>query len=86
MHIELISSEKDEAEFTIDNQTVAELMRVYLNEIDGVKFASWRKDHPFKPFVMRVTTSGASVKKVIGEAVATISKDLESFEVVLKKK
>ncbi len=86
MHIEIISSDKDSAEFTLDNQTVAELFRIYLNQIEGVTFAAWRKEHPFKPMVMRITTSGISVKKAISEATSIISKELSELESIFKKK
>lgn len=86
MHIEVVRSDKEETDIALDNQTVAELMRVYLTEVDGVKFAAWRKEHPSKPLLMHIVTSGISAKKAISEAVSTITKELDGFEAAFKKK
>ena len=83
MNIEVLKQEKDEVELSIDNLTVAEILRVYLNE-QGVEFAAWRRVHPNKPLVMRVKNQG--VKKTIGEAIDKIEKDLENISALVKKK
>lgn len=85
MKIEIIKSEKDEIEFKIDNPTIAELMRVYLNE-NGVKFAAWKREHPSKPVIMRVQVGSGTVKKAVSEAVAVIEKDSSAILALLKKK
>ena len=84
MNIEIIKSEKDDLEIKIDNLTVAEILRVYLNE-QGIKFAAWRKEHPSKPIVFKIQTSGKTVKKAVSEAVSAISKDLNSALKDLKR-
>lgn len=84
MHIEIIKHEKDDVEFTIDNSTVAEVLRVYLNE-QGVKFAAWRREHPSKPLSMRIQTSSGTVKKAISEAVSAIQKDTDALAALIKK-
>ena len=53
-------------ELKIDNLTIAEILRVYLNN-QGIKFAAWRKEHPDKPIIFRVESSGKTVKKAINE-------------------
>ncbi|MEK6858773.1 MAG: RpoL/Rpb11 RNA polymerase subunit family protein [Nanoarchaeota archaeon] len=85
MHIDVISSSKDDMEFKIDNITLAELFRIYLNE-HGVKFAAWRREHPSKPIVMKIQTSSGTVKKAVSDAASAIQKDLDSLLSVLKKK
>lgn len=85
MHIEVVSSGKDDVEFKIDNITLAELFRIYLNE-QGIKFAAWRREHPSKPIVMKVQTSSGTVKKAIADAASSIQKDLDALAGVLKKK
>lgn len=75
MNVEIISEENDLLELRVDNLTVAEILRVYLNE-SGVKFAAWRRDHLTKPVIFRVESSGKTVKKAISEAVSSINKDL----------
>lgn len=84
MNIEIIKQEKDDVEFFIDNSTVAEIARVYLNE-QGVKFAAWRRQHPSKPLIMRIQSSSGTVKKAVSEAVAAATKDVESVISILKK-
>lgn len=75
MNVEVISEENDLIELRVDNLTVAELLRVYLNE-HGIKFAAWRRDHLTKPVIFRIESSGKTVKKAISEAIALINKDL----------
>ncbi|MEK6853050.1 MAG: RpoL/Rpb11 RNA polymerase subunit family protein [Nanoarchaeota archaeon] len=86
MEVEIVKEEKDDIEFKIDNQTVAEVMRIYLNETDNVKFAAWRKEHPSKPLLMKVMTSSGSVKKAISEAADKIRKDADKVASLVKKK
>lgn len=85
MNVEIVTSEKDDIEIRVDNRTIAELLRVYLNE-QGVKFAAWRKEHPSKPVLMRIQTSSGTVKKAIADSVSAIQKDLDSLTTLLKKK
>lgn len=84
MNVEIVKQEKDDLELRIDNSTVAEIVRVYLNE-QGVKFAAWRRDHPSKPLILRVQTSSGTVKKAISDAVSAIQKDLAGFNALFKK-
>jgi|TARA_Y100000310_G_scaffold152583_1_gene152075 DNA-directed RNA polymerase subunit L len=84
MKVEVIKSEKENLEIKVDSVTVAEILRVYLNE-QGVKFAAWRKEHPTKPIVFKIQTSGKTSKKAISEAVSAIKKDAAKISTVLKK-
>lgn len=85
MNIEIVHAEKGDVELKIDNPTLAEIMRVYLNE-HGVKFAAWRREHPSKPVIMRIQAASGTVKKAVAEAVAAIHKDIDAIEAVVKKK
>ena len=85
MNIEIVNAEKDDVELKIDNPTIAEVMRVYLNEQD-VKFVAWRREHPSKPVIMRIQASSGTVKKAVSEAVAAVHKDISAIEAVVKKK
>jgi len=78
MNVEIISQESDKIELRVDNLTVAEILRVYLNE-QGVKFAAWRRDHLTKPVIFKIESSGKTVKKAVSEAVSAINKDLNSL-------
>ena len=84
MQVEIIKSEKEDLEVKVDSVTVAEILRVYLNE-QGVKFAAWRKEHPTKPIVFKIQTSGKTSKKAIGEAISAIKKDSAKISNLLKK-
>ena len=88
MNVEIIKQEKNEVELKIDNMTVAEVLRVYLNERLGpeVKFAAWRKEHPSKPLIFRIQTSGKTVKKAVSDAIVAINKDCDGIVKGLKKK
>ncbi len=83
MMIEITKQEKNEIEMKIDNLTVAELLRVYLNR-QGVEFAAWRREHPTKPIIFRIQCKD-SVKKEISEAVKAIEKDLGKIRELVKK-
>lgn len=84
MEMEILKQEKNEVEIKLDNVTVAEIMRVYLNE-NGADFAVWRREHPTKPLTMIIKSSGKTVKKEVSEAVAAIKKDLDGFLKAVKK-
>lgn len=85
MEINVLRSEKDEIEFQIENVTLAEILRVYLNEDGAVSFAAWKRDHPTKLPIMLVQTKGKSPKKAVADAVNLIVKDLDKVEADFKK-
>ena len=85
MELEIVSQDRNMIELKLDNPTVAEIFRVYLNE-QGIEFAAWKKEHPTKPVIFRIQSSGKTVKKAISDASATIKKDLEKISALLKKK
>ena len=85
MDINIVKSEKNSLEFMVDNVTVAELLRVYLNKVDGVDFAAWRREHISKPVLMKVETSGKTPKKAISDAISMISKDSGKIVSAIKK-
>ncbi len=85
MEIKILHEDKNALEFQIDNQTVAELLRVYLNEDDSVKLGAWRKEHYSKPLIMKITTDGKTAKKALSDAVSKIKKDLDKYRDEFKK-
>jgi len=85
MNIEIIKNEKNDLELKIDNPTIVEILRVYLNN-QGIEFAAWRKEHPTKPIIFKIQSSDKTVKKAITEAVSAIEKDLDKISAVIKKK
>ena len=76
--------EKNSVELSIDNLTVAEILRVYLNR-EGIEFAAWRREHPSKPILFKIESSG-SVKKAVSDAVDAIKKDCDKILALVKKK
>ena len=82
MNVEIISQESDKIELRVDNLTVAEILRVYLNE-QGAEFAAWKREHPFKPLVFKIQTG--NVNKAVSDAVDAIKKDLDKIVKAIKK-
>ncbi len=85
MNIEILKHDKNDIELKIDNPTIAEIMRVYLYN-QGIEFAAWKKEHPTKPLIMKIQSSGKTVKKTISDAVAAVKKDLDKISAAIKKK
>ncbi len=83
MKIEIIEQDKNSVDFTIDNMTISEVMREYLNK-EGVEFAAWRREHPNKPLLMKVKST-SNVNKSISDAVSAIKKDCNTLVSGLKK-
>ena len=54
MELQILSDEKNSAEFKIDNVSVAEILRVYLNQVEGVRLAAWKREHPSKPLMFKI--------------------------------
>ncbi|MBS3065524.1 hypothetical protein J4229_00540 [Candidatus Pacearchaeota archaeon] len=84
MNINVLKQEKDSVELSVDNLTIAEILRVYLNR-DGIEFAAWKRVHPSKPLIFKANSSGKTVKKAISDAVGAIKKDCGKILGVLKK-
>ncbi len=85
MEINILKSSKNELEAEIENLTIAEILRVYLNKDSAVTFAAWKREHPTKKPILKVETKGKTAKKAIDDAISTITKDLDKFESDFKK-
>ena len=85
MEIKILKDEKNDLEIEMDNQTLAELVRVYLNKDDSVGLGVWKKEHYSKPVILKVTTSGKSSKKALQDAIAHAQKDLKKYSDEFKK-
>ncbi|MEM4625607.1 MAG: RpoL/Rpb11 RNA polymerase subunit family protein [Candidatus Pacearchaeota archaeon] len=83
--ISIVKNEKEEIEFLIDSITVAEILREYLNKDNSVKFAAWRKEHPNRPVVFRVETSGKTAKRAIEDAISQIEKETNELVAEVNK-
>lgn len=84
MEVSVNKLDKETYEIKLDSLTIAEILRVYLNN-SGVKFAAWRREHPTKPIIFRIESGDKTVKKAVSEAVKLVSKDIDSLISVLKK-
>lgn len=82
MEMEVLKQEKDSLDIKINNITVAEILRVYLNK-QGSEFVVWRREHPTKPALMKI--QGKNVKKEISDAIVEIKKDLDRVLKGVKK-
>ncbi len=85
MNINVLKSEKDLMEVQIENLTIAELLRVYLNKDSDVTFAAWRREHPTKAPILKIETKGKSASKAIKDAVKVIEKELDKSLSEFKK-
>lgn len=85
MEISIIKDEKNELEVQINNQTIVELVRVYLNKDSAVKVGAWKKEHYSKPFLLKVQTEGKSARKALQDAISMAQKDLKRYGEEFKK-
>lgn len=82
MEIKVLSENKTSMDIEIDNLTIVELMRVYLNK-EGAKMAAWKRDHPSKNPVLHVEAENP--KKLVQKAIESAKKDLETIGTDFKK-
>jgi len=85
MNIKIRKSEKHELEIGVDNLTVVELLRTYLNKDDSVNFAAWKREHPSKPPILHIKTNGKGAKKALQDAISKIEKDTGKILAEFKK-
>ena len=85
MELEILKDSKDELEVKVDNLTIAELLRVYLNKDSEVTFAAWKREHITENPILSVKTKGKTAKKAVNDSVAAIVKDLDKVEADFKK-
>ncbi|MCA9487907.1 MAG: hypothetical protein KC516_03010 [Nanoarchaeota archaeon] len=85
MEINVLSDSKEEIEVEIGSLTIAELLRVYLNQDSAVVFAAWKREHYTKSPILKVKTKGKTAKKALSDAVSQITKDLDKVESNFKK-
>ncbi|HPD82076.1 MAG TPA: RpoL/Rpb11 RNA polymerase subunit family protein [Candidatus Pacearchaeota archaeon] len=85
MEINILKNSKEEIEFQLDNLTLVEILRVYLNKDSSVTFAAWKREHITKNPIMLVKTKGKAAKKALNDAILEITKDLDLIESDFKK-
>ena len=85
MNVKILKDEKDHLIVELDNQTIAEILRFYLNKDDSVSMAAWKREHPDKPITLDIRTKGKSAKKALEEAASGVEKDTEKILDEFKK-
>ena len=85
MEIQILKDEKNDLEASVDNQTVVEVVRSYLNKDSSVELAAWKKEHYSKPLILKIKTEGKTAKKALSDAIANIQKDLDKYKDEFKK-
>ena len=85
MEVNVLKSSKDELEVQLENLTLAELLRVYLNKDSSVGFAAWKREHSSEKPILSLKTKGKTAKKALSDAVALITKDLDKVDSDFKK-
>jgi len=85
MEIKILKSSKEEIKIEIDNLTIAELLRVYLNKDSNVEFAAWKREHYTKNPVLKIKTKGKTAKKAVNDAIVQVSKELDKIGSDFKK-
>jgi DNA-directed RNA polymerase subunit L len=85
MEITILKTSKEEIELEIENLTIAEILRVYLNKDSSVIFTAWKREHITKKPILLVKTKGKTAKKAIDDAISAIEKDLDKVEADFKK-
>lgn len=80
MEIKILKDEKNLIEVQLENITLAEILRVYLNKDSAVDFAAWKREHPTEKPILKVEAKGKTAKKAINDAISAIVKDLDKVE------
>lgn len=83
MEINILKDEKEELEVELENITLAEILRVYLNKDSDVDFVAWKREHPTRKPILNIR--GKNPKKAIKEGVSAITKDLDKVEKEFEK-
>ena len=85
MELRFLKNSKEEIEVELENLTLVELLRVYLNKDSSVSLAAWRRDHPSEKPILKIVTKGKTAKKALSDALNSATKDLDSLEEDFKK-
>ena len=85
MEVKILKNTKEEMLLEVDNLTLIELLRVYLNKDSSVIFSAWKREHYTKNPVLKVKTKGKTAKKAVNDAIAQVIKELDKLEDDFKK-
>ncbi|MGK0209698.1 MAG: DNA-directed RNA polymerase subunit L [Patescibacteria group bacterium] len=82
MEIKVLLDEKKVLEVEVDNVTIAEVVRMYLND-GGASLAVWHRSHPNEKPIIRV--EGDNPKKLMATAIDAVVNDIDSTVESFKK-
>ena len=83
MEVKVIKNEKNTLDVELDNLTIAEVLRVYLNKESGVKLAAWRREHPMKNPVLHIEADNP--KSALKKAISAVEKEVDTAVDEFKK-
>lgn len=85
MEVKILEDSKEELKLEMDNSTLAEILRVYLNKDSAVDFVAWKRNHPTKNPFLVIKTKGKTPKKALTDAISSLTKELDGIESDFKK-
>ncbi len=85
MESKILKDTKEELQIQVNHLTIVEILRHYLNQDANVKFAAWRREHPSKPPVLAIKTTGKTAKKALQDAILKLEKDASKLLTEFKK-
>ncbi|MFW5846590.1 MAG: RpoL/Rpb11 RNA polymerase subunit family protein [Nanoarchaeota archaeon] len=80
MEIKILNSDKNSIEVELEEITLAEVLRTYLNQDKNVDFAAWKREHITKNPILKIETSSGTAKKALQDAIKSVVKDLDKIE------
>ena len=82
MEIKILNDTKDILDIEISSITIAEVLRVYLNDA-GADLAVWKREHPTKNPILHI--EGKNPKKLLKDAITKVENDIDSAVTSFKK-
>ena len=82
MEVKILKNEKTAMDLELDNVTIAEVLRVYLNK-NGAKLAVWKQDHPTKNPILHIEADNP--KKTLKDSITQLQKEIDSAVTDFKK-
>ncbi len=82
MEVKILKDEKTEMDLELDSVTVAEVLRVYLND-NGAKIAVWKQDHPTQNPVLHIEAENP--KKILKDSITKLQKEIDAAVSDFKK-
>jgi DNA-directed RNA polymerase subunit L len=82
MEVKILNEEKNVLDIEISSLTIAEVLRVYLNQ-EGAKLAAWKRDHPTKNPVLHIEADHP--KTLLKKAITTLEKEIDQTVDEFKK-